>query len=102
MKIEEGKYYKDAKGRKVGPMRDDYGAWEYEGSNGGFRSDGASTEGKDPNLIEEWQDDPDEHDMPSDDALIAFNLRNAAVMLINAHRYEDAISIIYILKGDHE
>lgn len=98
--IEEGKFYKDAEGKKCGPLvRDEENVyWHYEESVGAFRNNGKSHFGDDPDLIEEWQD---EHAMPSDESLINFNLRNAATMLIEATRYEDAISILYILKGEN-
>lgn len=56
MKIESGKYYKNANGGKVGPMREcDFG-FEYAGSDYYFEGDGASLFGDDPDLISEWTD----------------------------------------------
>lgn len=104
MKIEKGKFYKDADVKKRGPMAwSAHGKfWHYTESVGIFDPNGKSVGGTDPDLIEEWQDEPaDEHAMPSDEDMTNSNLRKTATMLIEATRYEDAISILYILKGEN-
>lgn len=59
MKIETGKFYRNANGGKVGPMCVWSGsAWHYIGSDGVFRDDGTSVGGDDPDLIAEWTDTP--------------------------------------------
>lgn len=71
MKIEEGKFYRTRDGRKVGPMRHDFGSiWDckemfpndsdYHWTEDGCR--GCATNLDCPNLIAEWTDVPDYND----------------------------------------
>lgn len=59
MKIEAGKFYKNANGDKVGPMRFDWTEYDganidYAGSECLFLECGKSLKGRDPDLISEW------------------------------------------------
>ena len=68
MKIEDGKYYRTRDGRRVGPMRHDFGSiwdcrecypndsdyhWTTDGKSGGAANADC------PDLIAEWADTPD-------------------------------------------
>ena len=61
MKIEAGKYYRDANGNKCGPIETIYGFDDWCQCKEHLEChywDGKSVNGSDPDLIAEWQDQP--------------------------------------------
>lgn len=61
MKLEVGKYYKDANGEKRGPMRESTkGRFDFYRSAYYFDDRGRSIDGDDPDLISEWIETPPE------------------------------------------
>jgi hypothetical protein len=55
MELKIGRYYKDSKGNKCGPMRKRTdGLWGYVGSNSVFWINGSSCHSDTPSLVSEW------------------------------------------------
>lgn len=57
LKLEVGKFYRDADGKKRGPMRISSHIWDYAESEGTFESNGKSYNGWDADLIAEWPEE---------------------------------------------
>lgn len=56
VKLEVGKFYKDSKGEKRGPIRNSSSSYDYLGSHAYFRGNGLSIGGHDDDLVSEWVD----------------------------------------------
>jgi len=85
VKLEAGRYYLDADGKKVGPILYDDQGFNYVGSEYFFEENGRSIFGDDPHLVAEWTDTPSPR-------LAEDNPTSAAAFANIVHALNDAVA----------